>query len=338
MAHIIFICIFYIFSYLTFSPIGLYALWKRRFKNHILWTIALGIFFLKLIFDFFLYKDILLVDKAGLILTAVVLIFNFILYNLAFKKISISELPEKKVDIKKKVSSNAKVTSNFATDLEIESKPKPGTMIQEVNQYLNTGEIFSFYYKGTSDNDYRVRNMVVNNISEKNSYIYVRGMDIDLSASRTFRLDRMLSLKDEIDNLSKDEIEALKTFYKSCLKTKHLIENINSAIPVKNFDIPEELDINTILSNEGFIKKDGRNCQVFNASFKYLGSKTWNITTLKKKLPYLLSPINEVFISDDGCYLFVFFTYSSNIIEQLNDYDEEKFKKTKSILENLNLI
>lgn len=367
MGRIILIFIFYIFSYLTFSPAGLYALWKKPFKNKSLGIVIFIIFALKLIFDFFIYKDVLLTDKAGFILTAFILVFNYILYILAFRKITITELAEKEISVEKATSvkeetsteaetapANEEIvvskTENIAIPIEEtvneeitetisvsgdKSTSKPKTMLQEVNQYVNTGEVFSFYYKGTSDKDYKVRNIIVNNISNNHTYSYVEGIDIDLDAPRTFRTDRMLSLTHELDKLSESEIENLKTFYENSKETKKLIEDINSARPKKYFDIPEDIDIEAVLSKGGFIKKDGKNCQIFDASFEYLGSKIWNITSLKKRHPYLLTPKKPVFLASDGCFLYDFYTYSSTIIEKLDNYDEEEFQKAEKLLEHL---
>lgn len=349
MGRTVLISIFYIFSYLTFSSAGIYALWKRRFKNKILWNITFGIFLLKLIFDFFIYKDVLLTDKAGFILTAFILVFNYFLYILAFRKISIKELPEKQSsakeeNIEENVSSaveennTASIEEQPVVNVAVEEivtptvKRKPQTMLEKANQYLNTGEVFSFYYKGTSDNDYKIRNIVVTDISNNYSYVYIEGIDIDLDAPRTFRTDRMLSLTHERDNMSEIEIEELKNSYESLKKTKEIIEQINSAVPNKYFDIPEDIDIETVLSNGGFVKKDGKNCQIFDSSFEYLGSKTWNITSLKKRYPYLLTPKKPVFLAPDGCFLFDFYTYSSELIEQLDTYDDENLKKAERIL------
>lgn len=357
MGRIFLISIFYIFSYLTFSPAGIYALYKRKFKNKILWYITFIIFLLKSIFDFIMYKDIILIDKAGLILTAFILFFNYLLYILAFRKITIKNFAETQSSIKEEtvkvkddklenISSikekndeisfeNQAVNTYQGEEKVISSlKRKPQTVLEEASQYLNTGEIFSFYYKGTSDNDYKIRNIVVNNISNNYRYTYIEGIDIDLDASRTFRTDRMLSLTQEKDSMSESEIEELKISYENLLKTKILIEQIKSAKPKKIFDIPEEINIEEILSNGGFIKKEGKDCQIFDCSFEYLGNKSWSITSLKKRYPHLLSTNNPIFFAPDGCFLFDFYTYSSIIIKQLSNYDEEKLKKAERILKN----
>lgn len=345
MIHNTLIFIFYIFSYLTFSPIGAYALWKNRFKNKILWNITFTLFLFKIIFDFLLYKDVLLIDKEGIVIAIFIIVFNFIFYMLIFGKVSSNEVSDKKEkndsiikteeisdkkDIEKvsstetKIDEAAKETSN--------KKRKPKTMLEEVSQYLNTGEIFTFYYKGLNDSEYKIRNIIVNEISNNYSATYVEGIDIDINAPRTFRVDRMLSLTHELDKLSDQDIENLKTFYASQEKIIEIIEKINSAIPTKFFDIPEEIDINEILSNGGFIKKNGKNCQIFNNSFEYLGSKLWSIATLKKKIPYILVPKNKPFVDSNYCSYFDFYTLSSDLIEKLNDYDEEKFKKAENLL------
>lgn len=190
MGRTVLISIFYIFSYLTFSPAGIYALLKRRFKNKILWNITFGIFLLKLIFDFFIYKDVLLTDKAGFILTAFILVFNCLLYILAFRNIPIKSKKQSS-NKEKALAEIDKRAKEFQKTRNLYAHNKSKINSYDIEGYINTGEIYTFNYKGNRDILFKTRNIIVRDIYEKNGYTYVNGFDIDINQNRTFRVDRM---------------------------------------------------------------------------------------------------------------------------------------------------
>lgn len=349
---------FYIFSFLSCSPIFMLYLIKNPLKNKVLNIILITLSGIKVLLDLLVYF-VFLTELGRFEKTLIITIICTNLYfylNVTNNQILKEKIPNflKKLNsnyshIKNKnISEEKKSRPNISdeniiketlTETNLGATPKTNNpqkvyrnIVEEAQEYLNTGEIFSFYYKGTSDFEYNLRNMVVNKIYSNFSYTYIEGLDIDINAPRTFRTDRMLSITQEISGLSESEIEELKSFYEKAKATKDFIEKINFTNPTKFFDISDEIDIVSVLSNGGFIKKDGKNCQIFDNSFKYLGSKLWNITSLKKNHPYILTPRKTVFISSLGYSNFEFFTYTSEIIEELNNYDEEKLKEVKAIL------
>ncbi len=357
---------FYIYSLLSCSPIFLLYLIKNPIKNKVLNIILIVLSGIKSLFDLLIY--FIFLTELGMfekILVTVIVCTNLYFYlNVTnnqilkekilnfFKKLNsqvesnFREIKNKNISEEKKSSSSIfdekiiqEISSEISKEINIgvtsktnNSKKVYRNIIEEVREYLDTGEIFSFYYKGASDYEYNLRNIVVNEIYSQFSYTYIKGIDIDINAPRTFRADRMLSITQEASILSATEVEELKAFYEKAKSTKAFIEKINFTNPTKFFDISDEIDIISVLSNGGFIKKDGRNCQIFDNSFKYLGSKLWNITSLKKNHPYILTPRKTVFISSLGYSDFEFFTYTSEIIEDLNNYDEEKLKEVKAVL------
>lgn len=356
---------FYIYSFLSCSPVFMLYLIKNPIKNKALNTILIALSGIKSLFDLLVY--FIFLTELGIfekILITIIVCTNLYFYlNVTNNQILKEKIPNFLKKLNSKVDSNLRDIKNKnifeekksspsisdkkitqETPSEIPSETNRGAtsktnnsqkvyrnIIEEAQEYLDTGEIFSFYYKGASDFEYSLRNIVVNKIYNNFSYSYIEGIDIDINAPRTFRTDRMLSITQEISGLSETEIEELKAFYEKAKATKDFIEKINFTNPTKFFDISDEIDIVSVLSNGGFIKKDGKNCQIFDNSFKYLGSKLWNITSLKKNHPYILTPRKTVFISSLGYSNFDFFTYTSEIIEDLNNYDEEKLKEIKTI-------
>lgn len=318
---------FYIYSFLSFSPFFILQLLKNPIKNKFinLFLIILGSF--KSLFDIVVYYTFFTeLGITGKTITIMMFFINIIFY---FKVSNNSNQPlnkEKKVKIINERISKINLKSNT-------SKKSYKSIIQEANDYFNTGEIFSFYYKGASDVEYNLRNIVINDIYNTHSYTYIEGIDIDIDSQRTFRTDRIISTTQKLDILSEVEFEELKVFYEKSKQTKQLIEKINFTNPVKFFDISEDIDITSVLSNNGFIKKNGKNCQVFDASFKYLGSKLWSITSLKKRHPYILSPVRSIFIENQNYAFFEdIYTYSPSLIEQLNNYDEKKVQEAEVLL------
>lgn len=63
----------------------------------------------------------------------------------------------------------------------------------DVEEYLDTGEIFKFEYKGEKDSYYRKREIVVERIYYKNGIKYIKGYDLESATVKSFREDRMLS-------------------------------------------------------------------------------------------------------------------------------------------------
>lgn len=355
---------FYVYSFLSCSPIFMLYLVKKPIKNKILNTILITFSGIKSLFDLLVYFVFLTEPGIfGKVLVAIIVSVNLYFYlNATNNQILKEKIPNFLKNLNSKVDSNLrdiknntskekksspsiseeKITQEIPSEIPSETNPRATSktnnsqkvyrnIIEEAKEYLDTGEIFSFYYKGASDFEYNLRNIAVNKIYNNFSYSYIEGIDIDINAPRTFRTDRMLSITQEINGLSESEIEELKSFYEKAKATKDLIEKINFTNPTKFFDISDEIDIVSVLSNGGFIKKDGKNCQIYDNSFNYLGSKLWNITSLKKNHPYILTPRKTVFISSLGYSNFEFFTYTSEIIEALNNYDEEKLKEIKAI-------
>lgn len=356
---------FYIYSFLSCSPVFMLYLIKNPIKNKVFNTILIALSGIKSLFDLLVY--FIFLTELGMfekILVTIIICTNLYFYlNVTNNQILKEKIPNFLKKLNSKVDSNLRDIKNKniskekksspsiseeritqETSSEIPSETNLGAtsktnnsqkvyrnIIEEAQEYLDTGEIFSFYYKGASDFEYSLRNIVVNKIYNNFSYSYIEGIDIDINAPRTFRTDRMLSITQEISGLSESEIKELKAFYEKAKATKDFIEKINFTNPTKFFDISDEIDIVSVLSNGGFIKKDGKNCQIFDNSFKYLGSKLWNITSLKKNHPYILTPKKTVFISSLGYSNFEFFTYTSEIIEALNNYDEEKLREIKAI-------
>lgn len=357
---------FYIYSFLSYSPIFMLFLIKNPIKNKILNTTLIALSGIKALFDLLVY--FIFLTELGMfekIFVIIIVCTNLYFYlNVTNNQMLKEKIPSFLKKLNSKVDSNLRDIKNKNISEEKKSSPSISeekiaqeipseipsetnlgatsktnnsqkvhrNIIEEAQEYLDTGEIFSFYYKGTSDFEYNLRNIVVNKIYTNFSYSYVEGFDVDINAPRTFRTDRMLSITQEASILSSTEVEELKAFYEKAKATKNFIEKINFTNPTKFFDISDDIDIVSVLSNGGFIKKDGKNCQIFDSSFKYLGSKLWNITSLKKNHPYILTPRKTVFISSLGYSNFEFFTYTSEIIEELNNYDEEKLKEVKAIL------
>lgn len=62
----------------------------------------------------------------------------------------------------------------------------------DLEDYLNTGEIFKFEYKGEKDSYYRKREIVIERIYYKNGIKYIKGYDLESSMTKSFREDRIL--------------------------------------------------------------------------------------------------------------------------------------------------
>ncbi|WP_303189293.1 hypothetical protein [Fusobacterium ulcerans] len=167
--------IFYLISFIFFAPMGVYSLLKNKMNSSVLQVLFLTVFGVKSLVDFsFYYMAIKSFEGAGgYIMCIASLVITICLYRYAIVK---------KMDLK-----------TFAT-LGIESKKSMPLKPEELDayNYLNTGEIYSFNYKGAEDTSYQTRNIIVNKIYKRNKYIYIDGLDVDIDESRTFRADRIL--------------------------------------------------------------------------------------------------------------------------------------------------
>lgn len=89
----------------------------------------------------------MLVDKAGFILTAFILLFNYFLYILAFKNVPIKSKKQSSNKEKALAEIDRKAKEYQKTrNLYAHNKPKITSYVLE--DYINTGEVYTFNYKG----------------------------------------------------------------------------------------------------------------------------------------------------------------------------------------------
>ena len=217
-------------------------------------------------------------------------------------------------------------------------------IITEINEYINTGEIFKFLYKKRDEDESTLRQVIPGEVFVSKGKVYLECLDIDDSNTRkTFRIDKMESIIGIIKNLSQDEIDNIKTKYRSLsqsqrliVKTNRIIEKLTNGINVI-IEISDEVDIKKIMENNGFIIKKGKTCNFYDEKFNYIGTKFFNINQLIKILPnmYSISPFG-IFEYDENTRSirrtrnYDLYTYSEKMVNLLNDYNPEVYYDLKA--------
>lgn len=331
----IFLWIFYIYTFSLFAPLGLYKIYKDFKHQKKIYNFILIILFLpKSIFDINMYYELFYAEE-----TAVLCIYFLILFGLGyfFYKMSIP---------KKEISSNdVKQSKNIAVEESLEKNMmsiKENTKVSETsivkNEITSEDEILKFYIQGSASEPYRVsfwqkdgilKSACTCQAGKKGMYCKHRFqlIDGDVTNLKSNNYDDLLKLN---NLLEKTNFNSIYSYFCSVKKIENIYKNIYHCISefrkglADDFEVPENIDTVSILSEKGFILKFGRECRVYNSNYEYLGTHKMNINQLNKKFPELLIPnrVPEVF------------TYNTEIINALNKYNRNEVKEAATAMKN----
>lgn len=159
--------LFYILSFLSAVPVGLYANIKYPFKNKILNIVIRVLFGIKLLFEI-LVLGAFIFESDNFILP---IIFYLILILLNYGNYKYSIV----------LNFNFNDFFNMQNDIPLN---KEYTELQ--------GEILEFEYRKKYSLTYEHKRVLVDKVTLKNNYIYINGTDLDKNVYRTYRLDRAI--------------------------------------------------------------------------------------------------------------------------------------------------
>ncbi len=324
----IFLWCFYIYTFFFFAPLGVYKIYKDfNHKNKILYFALIITFFLKSIFDINMYYKLFYVEEIS-----VLFIFFIILFSLAyfFYKMSIpkKEISSNNIKQSKNITMEEfpeKNTVSIKENIEIDETPK----IE--NEAILEDGVLKFYVQGSATEPYRVsfwqkdgilKSACTCQAGKKGMYCKHRFqlIDGDVTNLKSDNYDDLLKLN---NLLEKTNFNSIYSHFCSVKKIENIYKNIYHCISefrkglADDFEIPENIDTVSILSEKGFVLKFGRECRVYNSNYEYLGTHKMNINQLNKKFPELLTPnrVPEVF------------TYNTEIINALNKYNRNEVKE-----------
>lgn len=374
--------LFYLLSFIFLAPIGLFALARQRpIKNNFLFIIALIVFGFKAFLDFVLFVGFVFAEKsigaaAYFLLATIVLIF---FYKKVYTSTSSNQKSNETESNYDQFSENDYIEPYDSednldfddylddTDTSLESFGTSEELKSVIKEHEETGEVFTFYYKKTSDISAKLRNVVVLRLYSQNCVDYINCLDIDEdNTHKTFRVDRITEYKsDTVDDniqselppenltsndkntisLSLEEKEKLNIQYKILKQSIDFIDHTNKIIfKLKNEvnifkSLSEEEDIKSILENQGFMLKIGRNIHVYDDDFNYVGTLNLNITKLKKVYPnlFFVSPFGIFSYDNDYQQIEItdkieLFTYSQAVVETIKNYDPKLYFEIKTKL------
>lgn len=149
-------------------------------------------------------------------------------------------------------------------------------------------------------------------------------LDADITNLVSDNYDDLAKIPDLLKGSDVDEIYGTFSILK---KYEKIFKNINALLK-SNFtpqEISPEISVVDVLKNQGFILKQGKECQVYNATFEYLGSEYLTLPQLKKKYPDLLNYFRDSIKAD-------VWTYSQEVIDGISKYNANEVKEINALM------